>query len=54
MKNFRKNIDKRTWGVLGKQQTYYSPNQFLGEKIPLNANPLEAWDTKRSRYKRGD
>ena len=54
MKNFRKNIDKKVWGVLGKQQTYYSPNQFVGERVPLNANPLEAWDTKRSRYKRVD
>lgn len=54
MKNFRKNIDKRTWGVLGKQQTYYSPAKFLGEKVPLNANPLDSWDVKRSRFRRID
>lgn len=49
-------IDKRTWGVLGKQQTYYSPQQFLAgkTKIPLNANPFDSWDVKRSRFNRID
>lgn len=52
----RKNIDKRLWGVLGKQQTYYSPQQFLQgkTKVPLNANPFDSWDTKRSRFYRVD
>lgn len=54
MKDFRKNLDRKVWGVLGKQKEYYHPAQFLGEKIPLNANPLDAWDTKKSRYKRVD
>jgi len=54
MKDFRKNIDKKVWGVLGKQQTYYSPAKFLGEKVPLNANPLDSWDVKRSRFRRVD
>ena len=54
MKNFRIQKDKKLWGVLGKQKEYYHPNQFVGERVPLNANPLEAWDTKRSRYKRVD
>jgi hypothetical protein len=49
-------IDKRLWGVLGKQQTYYSPQQFLKgkTKVPLNANPLDSWDVKRSRFYRVD
>lgn len=49
-------IDKRLWGVLGKQQTYYSPQQFLQgkTKIPLNASPFESWDAKRSKYNRVD
>lgn len=54
MKNFRIQKDKKLWGVLGKQKEYYHPNQFVGERVPLNANPLDAWDTKRSRYKRVD
>ena len=51
-----KNIDKRLWGVLGKQQTYYSPQQFLTgkTKVPLNANPFDSWDVKRSRFNRVD
>lgn len=49
-------IDKRLWGVLGKQQTYYSPQQFLKgkTKVPLNANPFDSWDVKRSRFNRVD
>ena len=54
MKNFagKSNPEKKVWGVLGKQETFYSPEQFQdkGRIIPLNANPLEAWDTTRSRY----
>lgn len=51
-----KNIDKKLWGVLGKQQTYYSPQQFLKgkTKVPLNANPFDSWDVKRSRFNRVD
>ena len=51
-----KNIDKRVWGVLGKQQTYYSPQkQVEGKtKTPLNANAFDSWDAKRSRFKRID
>jgi hypothetical protein len=54
MKNFRIQKDKKLWGVLGKQKEYYHPNQFVARIVPLNANPLDAWDTKRSRYKRID
>jgi hypothetical protein len=54
MRNFagKSNPEKKVWGVLGKQETFYSPEQFQdkGRIIPLNANPLEAWDTTRSRY----
>jgi hypothetical protein len=51
-----KNIDKRLWGVLGKQQTYFSPQkQVEGKtKTPLNANAFDSWDAKRSRFKRID
>lgn len=51
-----KKIDSRLWGVLGKQQTYYSPQQFLKgkTKVPLNANPFDSWDMKRSRFYRVD
>jgi len=56
MKNFaRKSFtEKKTWGVLGKQETFYSPEQFQDESktLPLNANPLEAWDSTRSRYRK--
>lgn len=54
MKNFKRKVDSRTWGVLGKQETFYAPTQFLGEKVPLNANPLDSWDYKKSKYKRID
>ena len=54
MKNFKNRVDSRTWGVLGKQETFYAPTQFLGEKVPLNANPLDSWDYKKSKYKRID
>ena len=49
-------IDKRVWGVLGKQQTYFSPQkQVEGKtKTPLNANAFDSWDAKRSRFKRVD
>jgi hypothetical protein len=51
-----KNIDKRVWGVLGKQQTYFSPQkQVQGKtKTPLNANAFDSWDAKRSSFKRID
>lgn len=54
MKNFKNRVDSRTWGVLGKQQTFYAPTQFLGEKVPLNANAFDSWDYKKSKYKRID
>jgi hypothetical protein len=57
MRNFGKqNIGKKTWGVLGKQQTYfYQPGLATNkEKTPLNANPMDAWDLKKSRYRRID
>lgn len=49
-------IDKRVWGVLGKQQTFYSPQkQVAGKtKTPLNANAFDSWDVKRSRFRRVD
>jgi len=55
MKNFKKGKgDSKTWGVLGKQETYYAPTHFMGEKVPLNANPTDSWDYKKSRYRRVD
>jgi hypothetical protein len=55
MKNFKKGkSDSKTWGVLGKQQTFYAPTHFMGEKVPLNANPLDSWDYKKSKYRRID
>lgn len=53
----KRNIGKKTWGVLGKQQTYYyQPGLALGnkEKTPLNASAFEAWDAKKSKYRRVD
>jgi hypothetical protein len=49
-------IDKRVWGVLGKQKTYFSPQkQVEGKtKTPLNANAFDSWDTKRSTFRRVD
>ena len=56
MKNFAKKsfILKKTWGVLGKIEEFYSPEQFQDADriVPLNANPLDAWDSTRSRYRR--
>lgn len=51
MKNFK---GGKTWGVLGKQKTYYPPTHFMGEKKPLNDNPLNSWDYKKSNYRRID
>lgn len=51
MRNFKIG---RTWGVLGKQQTFYGPTHFMGEKKPLNNNPMNAWDYKKSNYRRID
>ena len=54
MRNFagKNRPEKKTWGILGKIEEFYSPEQFQdkGRIIPLNANPLEAWDSTRSRY----
>lgn len=49
-------FQKRVWGVPGKMNVYYSPGKFQMDKriVPLNENPLEAWDTNRSRYRRVD
>jgi hypothetical protein len=46
----------KTWGVLGKRTKYLSPADFARTlpKQPLNANPLDSWDVKRSRYRRVD
>lgn len=57
MKNFKNNnIGKKTWGVLGKQQTYYYQPGLAqqGEKTPLNADAFTAWDYKKSKYRRVD
>lgn len=57
MKNFKNNnIGKKTWGVLGKQQTYYYQPGLAqqGEKTPLNADAFVAWDYKKSKYRRVD
>ena len=51
MRNFRVG---KTWGVLGKHQTYYGPTHFMGEKVPLNNNPFNSWDYKKSNYRRID
>lgn len=52
----RRNIQKKTWGVLGKQKTYYAPSQYLEgkTKVPLNNTPVDAWDYKKSKYYRVD
>jgi uncharacterized delta-60 repeat protein len=46
----------KTWGVPGKRQTYLSPGEQIAKmpKVPLNANPLNAWDYKKSKYRRID
>lgn len=49
----KRNPSRKVWGVLGKQQTF-RPNLFQGETLPLNANPLEPWDTLKSKYRRVD
>jgi len=53
----KRNIGKKTWGVLGKQETYfYQPGLAVGnkEKTPLNASAFDSWDLKKSKYKRVD
>lgn len=52
----RNNIGKKTWGVLGKQQTYYYQPGLVAKngKTPLNANAFDAWDAKKSKYRRVD
>jgi hypothetical protein len=49
-------FERKVWGIPGKMKEYYSPSKFMQEKriVPLNANPLDAWDIKKSRYKRID
>ena len=54
MKNFKGRGSSKTWGVLGKRETTYTSSSFVGDKKPLNRNPLDAWDTKTSRYIRID
>jgi len=46
----------KTWGILGKIKTYLSPGEQIIKmpKVPLNANPLQAWDYKKSKYRRID
>lgn len=46
----------KTWGIPGKRQTFLSPGEQMKNmpKVPLNANPLNAWDYKKSRYARVD
>jgi len=49
----KKGQNTKLWGIPGKLQKLYSPAKFQGERIiPLNDNPLDAWDTKRSKYRR--
>jgi len=46
----------KTWGIPGKRQTYLSPGEQIAKmpKVPLNANPLQSWDYKKSKYRRID
>lgn len=44
-------MKNKLWGVPGKQNIYNRPKP-LGEKTPLNVNPVDSWDYKKSRYKR--
>lgn len=46
----------KIWGIPGKMQKLLSrPEQEARlPKVPLNANPTEAWDYKKSRYRRID
>jgi hypothetical protein len=52
----KRNIGKKTWGVLGKQQTYFYQPGLVAKngKTPLNANAFEPWDAKKSKYRRVD
>jgi hypothetical protein len=51
-----KRYDRKVWGVLGKQKEYYQQGKFQADKriVPLNSNPLEAWDSTKSKYRRVD
>ena len=51
MRNFKVG---RIWGVLGKQQSYSGPTPPTGNKVPLNNNPMNSWDYKKSNYRRLD
>lgn len=46
----------KTWGIPGKRQTFLSPGEQMQNKpkVPLNTNPLEPWNYKKSRYNRVD
>lgn len=46
----------KTWGIPGKRQTYLSPGEQISRKpkVPLNSNPLEPWDSKKSKFQRID
>jgi uncharacterized delta-60 repeat protein len=46
----------KKWGIPGKMREYLSPGEQAAKlpKVPLNANPLNAWDYKKSRYRRID
>jgi hypothetical protein len=48
--------NNKTWGVLGKRQTFLHPSDLSKNqtKVPLNANPLDPWDTKKSKFRRVD
>jgi hypothetical protein len=54
MKNFARqnSTEKKTWGVLGKIQTYEIPNNAKGKEIvPLNNNAFASWDSTKSNYR---
>jgi hypothetical protein len=46
----------KNWGIPGKMKKFLSPGEQAEglPKIPLNANPFNAWDYKKSRYRRVD
>ena len=46
----------KKWGIPGKMREYLSPGEQAAKlpKVPLNANPLNAWDYKKSKYRRID
>jgi hypothetical protein len=54
MKNFkgRNQIEKRTWGILGKQETFFSPAQFVKDEEKPKENPLLPWNSKTTKHRR--